>query len=228
MASAAVCSARICGTKRLHLFDDEYNCDFPSPYPSPVTKRRRFVPPGLERLQARFPNMEVAVLELALEECGGNIDAAIHRLCRLSLEEAPASKPNPAAKISSDPPTQWVELLVEEMAKATSMDDAKSRAGKVLEALEKAVAQAAGKESKRRAEVMSRENSLLKRAVAILYERQKDKKEKEAESEALKKLVAEYQEKLKTLEANNFALSVHLSQALRGGSISGHCRPDVF
>ncbi|CAL1354809.1 unnamed protein product [Linum trigynum] len=133
MASAAVCSSRIRGTKRLHLFDDEYNSDFPSLYPSSITKKRQLAPPGLERLLARFPNMEVVILKLALEECGGNIDVVIHRLCHLFLEEAPITKPDPAVKISGNPPTLWVELLVEEMAKGTSMDDAKSRADKVLE-----------------------------------------------------------------------------------------------
>ncbi|CAN1244858.1 hypothetical protein LINPERPRIM_LOCUS23025 [Linum perenne] len=125
--------------------------------------------------------MEAAVLELALEECGGDVDAAIHHLCRLSLQEEAEPKP--------DPPTSWAELLVAEMTKATSVDDARSRAGKLLEDLEKAVAEKEIGGMRKRVEVLGKENSLLKRAVVILYERQKDRNEKEAESVAVKKLV---------------------------------------
>ncbi|CAN1165761.1 hypothetical protein LINPERHAP2_LOCUS26339 [Linum perenne] len=119
--------------------------------------------------------------ELALEECGGDVDAAIHHLCRLSLQEEAEPKP--------DLPTSWAELLVAEMTKVTSVDDARSRAGKLLEDLEKAVAEKEIGRMRKRVEVLGKENSLLKRAVAILYERQKDRNEKEAESMAVKKLV---------------------------------------
>ncbi|CAN1165514.1 hypothetical protein LINPERHAP2_LOCUS26195 [Linum perenne] len=75
------------------------------------------------------------------------------------------------------------------MTKATSVDDARSRAGKLLEDLEKAVAEKEIGGMRKRVEVLGKENSLLKRAVVILYERQKDRNEKEAESVAVKKLV---------------------------------------
>ncbi|CAN1791731.1 hypothetical protein LINPERHAP1_LOCUS19448 [Linum perenne] len=121
----SLCTPSIRGTKK-RLFDDCSHDDFPSSF----TKKHRITNPALERLQAEFPAMEAAVLELALEECGGDVDAAIHHLCRLSLQEEAEPKP--------DPPTSWAELLVAEMTKATSVDDARSRAGKLLEDLEKA------------------------------------------------------------------------------------------
>ncbi|CAN0861730.1 hypothetical protein LINGRAHAP2_LOCUS8296 [Linum grandiflorum] len=237
MATATVCTPSIRGTKRLledYISDDNYN-----DYPSPFSKKLHFTPPGLERLQAEFPSMEVAVLELALEECGGDIDAAIHHLRRLSVQEEPDSKPDPPTPgMKTDSSSdiggiqQWAELLVAEMTKAASVDDAKSRAATLLEAVEKAVVEK-NKESDggvtKKVEVLGKENALLKRAVAILHERQKYWKEKAAESVVLRQVVAAYQERLKTLEANNYALSTHLNLALSGGgSISGHCRPDVF
>ncbi|CAN1789318.1 hypothetical protein LINPERHAP1_LOCUS18426 [Linum perenne] len=172
----SLCTPSIRGTKK-RLFDDCSHDDFPSSF----TKKHRITNPALESLQAEFPAMEAAVLELALEECGGDVDAAIHHLCRLSLQEEAEPKP--------DPPTSWAELLVAEMTKATSVDDARSRAGKLLEDLEKAVAEKDIGGMRKRVEVLGKENSLLKRAVVILYERQKDRNEKEAESVAVKKLV---------------------------------------
>ncbi|CAN1836951.1 hypothetical protein LINPERHAP1_LOCUS34929 [Linum perenne] len=172
----SLCTPSIRGTKK-RLFDDCSHDDFPSSF----TKKHRITNPALERLQAEFPAMEAAVLELALEECGGDVDAAIHHLCRLSLQEEAEPKP--------DPSTSWAELLVAEMTKATSVDDARSRAGKLLEDLEKAVAEKEIGGMRKRVEVLGKENSLLKRAVVILYERQKDRNEKEAESVAVKKLV---------------------------------------
>lgn len=42
---------------------------------------------------------------------------------------------------------EWVELLVREMKSATSMDDARSRATKVLESLEKSISLRASAEA---------------------------------------------------------------------------------
>ncbi|CAN1273807.1 hypothetical protein LINPERPRIM_LOCUS15198 [Linum perenne] len=67
-----------------------------------------------------------------------------------------------------------------------------------MEALEKAVVEKVIGRMRKRVDVLGKENSFLKQAVAILHERQKDKNEKEAESVALRKLVADYQERLKS------------------------------
>lgn len=134
---------------------------------------------------------------------------------------------------------EWVDLLVREMMTATSIDDARSRAGRVLESLEKSISTRASAEVaegfhkenmmlKEQIEALLRDNAILKRAVAIQHERQKEYDESNQEVLQLKQLVAQYQEQLRTLEVNNYALTLHLRQAQQGNSIPGRFNPDVF
>ena len=53
---------------------------------------------------------------------------------------------------------------------------------------------------KEQIEVLLRENTILKRAVAIQHERQKEFEGKNIELQHLKQLVCQYQEQLRTLE----------------------------
>lgn len=53
---------------------------------------------------------------------------------------------------------------------------------------------------KEHAEAMLRENTVLKRAVAIQHERQKEYDQMNQELQHLKQLVSQYQEQVKTLE----------------------------
>lgn len=53
---------------------------------------------------------------------------------------------------------------------------------------------------KEQIEVLLRENTILKRAVAIQHERQKEFEDKNLELQHLKQLLAQYQEQLRTLE----------------------------
>lgn len=53
---------------------------------------------------------------------------------------------------------------------------------------------------KEQIEVLIRDNTILKRAVAIQHERQKEYEDRNQEMQHLKQLVAQYQEQLKTLE----------------------------
>ena len=53
---------------------------------------------------------------------------------------------------------------------------------------------------KEQIEAFMRENSILKRAVAIQHERQKEYEDKNRELQHLKQLLSQYQEQLRTLE----------------------------
>ncbi|KAI8018327.1 hypothetical protein LOK49_LG04G02525 [Camellia lanceoleosa] len=134
---------------------------------------------------------------------------------------------------------EWVELFVREITSATSMDDARSRAASLLESLEQSISVRAGTEAaqsyhkenlmlKEQIEVIFRENTILKRAVAIQHERQKEYDYKNQEVQHLKQLVSQYQEQLRTLEVNNYALTMHLQQAQQNNSIPGRFNPDIF
>ncbi|XP_057786902.1 uncharacterized protein LOC131004270 [Salvia miltiorrhiza] len=216
-------------------------------------------PSPVDQLKALFPDMQIQLLEKALEEAGNGIDSAINRLKELHLENAinsaeekiinigdtsvdvtgtPLGEPQLQNNLPADG-AAWVDLIVNEMMSATSVDDAKSRAARVLESLEKAISVQTGvkvaedvhKENmmlKEQIEALLRDNTILKRAVSIQHERQKEYDERNAEVQQLKQLLSQYQEQIRTLEVSNYALTMHLRQAQQSNSIPGHFHPDVF
>ncbi|KAL4179784.1 hypothetical protein AMTRI_Chr13g121810 [Amborella trichopoda] len=144
--------------------------------------------------------------------------------------------------IPSDIPkdgAEWVELFVWEMTNASNVEDARVRASRILKALEKCIGSRAGamvadsihKENvilKEQAEVLLRENNILKRAVTIQHERIKEYGERCRELQHLKQLMSQYDKQVRNLEVNNYALKIHLQQAQQNSSIPGHFHPDVF
>lgn len=81
---------------------------------------------------------------------------------------------------------------------------------------------------KEQVEALIHENAVLKRAVSIQHERQKEFDDRGQELHHLKQMVSQYQEQLRTLEVNNYALTMHLKQAQQSNSIPGRFHPDVF
>lgn len=81
---------------------------------------------------------------------------------------------------------------------------------------------------KEQMEALIQENIILKRAVSIQHERQKEYEDRNQELQQLKQLVSQYQEQVRTLEVNNYALTMHLKQAQQSNSIPGRYHPDVF
>ncbi|KAK6124885.1 hypothetical protein DH2020_041371 [Rehmannia glutinosa] len=133
---------------------------------------------------------------------------------------------------------EWVELIVNEMKSATSIDDARSRAASVLECLEKSISSRASAEV---AQSFHKENLMLKEQIDayfseimsssnVLYPSSMNAKKeydmKNQEVEQLKQVLAHYQEQLRTLEVNNYALTLHLRQAQQSNSIPGRFNPD--
>ncbi|CAK9324541.1 unnamed protein product [Citrullus colocynthis] len=153
--------------------------------------------------------------------------------------EAAASENSSVPSSISLDGRKWIDLFVVEMMNATTVADAKTRAARALEALENSISARAGVDAaqnfhkenmqlKEQIEVLLRENTILKRAVAIQHERQKEFEDKNLELQHLKQLVAQYQEQLRTLEINNYALTMHLKQAQQSSSMPGRFHPDVF
>lgn len=234
----------VCG-KRSALFQD-----LPS-------KRIRYCCSSLvHHLAALFPDMDHRLLEKALEETGNDIDSAIRSLNQLRLG-AHSTTPNQSqgeakcdagVAASEDPVagqnyptngTEWVELFVEEMKNASNVDDAKARASRMLEALEKSICARASVETERnfhqenmllkeQVEALIQENVILKRAICIQHERQKECEERDQELKHLKQVVSQCQEQVRALEVNNYALTMHLKQAEQSSSIPGRFHPDVF
>ncbi|XP_011017825.1 PREDICTED: uncharacterized protein LOC105121040 isoform X2 [Populus euphratica] len=223
----------------------------------------------IEQLAAIFPDMDKQLREKVLEECGDDLDSAIRSLNDLRLGSAEnfstaADKSDvidesnvPAQGVATTdaeaPPTEdlsasahlsldgaeWVELFVREMMSASNIDDARARASRALEVLEKSICARAGAEAvksfhqehmilKEQVQALIQENAILKRAVSIQHERQKEYEERNQEMQQLKQLVSQYQDQLRTLEVNNYALTLHLKQAQQSSSIPGRFHPDVF
>lgn len=122
---------------------------------------------------------------------------------------------------------------------ASDMKDAKARAARALEALEKSINARTGTDAmqnlqqenmmlKQQLEAIVQENSLLKRAVVTQQKRQRESEDQSQELQHLRQLVTQYQEQLRTLEVNNYALTLHLKQAQQNSSIPGRYHPDVF
>ncbi|KAL3528882.1 hypothetical protein ACH5RR_008204 [Cinchona calisaya] len=248
--------------KKLRRFNSTSPVGFShSPLPAPASEPTTLI----DQLMAAFPDMEKELLEKVLEEFGHDLDSAIKSLNELrlgyaegklgSVMEAHANIKNGLASTAGEeavPPqaastqsnlpvdgAEWVEFFVSEVTSARSIDDARSRATRVLESLERSLSTLAGAEAaevfhkenmmlKEQIEVYLRENSILKRAVAIQHERQKEYDDRNQEVQQLKQLLAQYQEQLRILEVNNYALTMHLRQAQQSNSIPGRFHPDVF
>ncbi|XP_047322180.1 uncharacterized protein LOC124926059 [Impatiens glandulifera] len=172
----------------------------------------------------------------SMDPAGGKPEATSEIKVQLqaSGDQVPASK-DPVTINGAD----WVELFVVEMKNASNMDDARNRASRALEVFEKSVisrstaqaAQTFQQENsilKEQLEGLIYENGILKRAVSIQHERQKEYEDRSREMHHLKQMLSQYQEQLRTLEVNNYALTMHLKQAQQNSSISGHFNPDVF
>jgi hypothetical protein len=257
-------SAILCGKRS--FFEDLPS----SPQSSPAPKRIRCsssrspVHPCpsnsvlVDQLRLIFPRMDIQDLVRTLNECGNDMDAAIKSLHELSLGNAggvavdgnignmaPLVPESPLGQKNFATPrdgSEWVELLVNEMMNASSIDDARCRATKVLESLEKSIGESSSNNTaeatkdihkenmmlKEQIEALLRDNTILKRAVSIQHERQKEYEDKNQEVQQLKQMISQYQEQMRTLEVNNYALTMHLQQAQQGNSIPGRFNPDIF
>ncbi|KAH7659948.1 UBA-like protein [Dioscorea alata] len=203
----------------------------------------------LDRLRSLFPDMDHQILQRALEAAGNDLDSAIKSLNNLHLKAVKVKLPSalgesvPEAEPSIEPPNEdgpeWVDLFVREMMSANNVDDARARASRVLEVLEKSIMARVTSEAmqnfekenivlKEQMKVLLHENNILKRAVAIQHERQKEYEARNQELQHLKQLVVKYQEQLRTLEVNNYALAMHLKQAQESSSMPGRFHPDIF
>ncbi|KAF6158168.1 hypothetical protein GIB67_014962 [Kingdonia uniflora] len=235
---------------------------------SSSSPRSDLVNSALDHLRFVFPGMDTELLERTFRECGDDLEAAIRSLNELRLESVEGnidsaqdntqSIPKSTAGIESNTQNngssegtsapanlpkngaEWVDLFVREMTSAANMNDARARATRVLEVLEKSIqtqivvetAQNIQKEYmalKEQLEGLIRDNSILKRAVNLQHERQKEFEERNHELQHLKQMVTQYQEQLRTLEVNNYALNMHLKQAQQSNSsIPGRFHPDIF
>ncbi|CAI6012955.1 unnamed protein product, partial [Closterium sp. NIES-65] len=145
---------------------------------------------------------------------------------------------------------EWVELVVREMMSAVDVDDVRLKAAMVLEQFEKEVRKrceaaaaasaaaivpqvaangvSAGAHVEHHVAALVKENQILKRAVAIQHERQREHEAREGELVQMRQTLAQYQDQMRKLEVSNYALSLHLQKAQGTGTIPNRFHPDVF
>ncbi|TVU03322.1 hypothetical protein EJB05_51145, partial [Eragrostis curvula] len=166
----------------------------------------------------------------ALQQCESDLDLVIARLTNLGLDPAPAvgssTDAHPAAAEAESaalppfPPcgsrAEWAEVLFDRMNGAADPGEAKARAAALLEAFERSVAADL--------KVAAWQNGVLKKAVLVQHRLHKAQEEANRE---LRRQVAACQERARKLEADNYALSVHLRQAQQS-SMPGRFHPEVF
>ncbi|XP_019443363.1 PREDICTED: uncharacterized protein LOC109347770 isoform X1 [Lupinus angustifolius] len=256
-------SAAVCGSKR--VFFEELP---PSP---PLSKRLRFssstspIPLPhhslIDQLRNLFPHMDHLLYERAVQESGNDLEAAIKRLNELCLEtddgntgtaakvegdgNASASEVQPAMNNLPVNGAEWVEFFVTEMSVATNVDDARGRAARILELLEKSISARASADAadalkemspfqenlmlKQQMEVLLKEKNSFKNAFRIQHERVSDYEDKNQELQRLKQSVSEYQEHIRSLEMKNYTLRLHLERAYqRNNPFPGRFPPDFF
>ncbi|KAF7806422.1 Ubiquitin system component Cue [Senna tora] len=148
----------------------------------------------IDHLITLFPDMDKQLLEKALEECGNDLDSAIRSLNELRLgsvdksvdstgsiseeavdpnsqlqsEDIAAPEDTVAKQTYPADGAEWVELFVKEMMSASNIDDAKARASRVLEALEKSISARVSAET---AQSFHQENVMLKEQMEALIPR---------------------------------------------------------
>ncbi|KOM44609.1 hypothetical protein LR48_Vigan05g221400 [Vigna angularis] len=235
-------SAAVCGSKR-SLFEELP----PSP---PVSKRLRCssspirlsLPSLIDHLRPLFPHMDDQILEKALQECGNDLDAAIKSLHGLRLgstDDNSQAAPQPHPDTGALEENGDAASASGEMTCATSVDDARARAARLLEVLEKSISAHASSGAttalqrenlmlKEQIEALTKEKNCFKSAFRIQLERLSDYDSKTQELQQLKQLVSQYQEQIRTLEVNNYALRMHLNQAQQYNSFPGRFPPDAF
>uniref|UniRef100_A0A0E0ACD9 CUE domain-containing protein n=1 Tax=Oryza glumipatula TaxID=40148 RepID=A0A0E0ACD9_9ORYZ len=242
-------SAVVCGKRSSAIFADDL---LPPSPPSPHShhhpaKRSRRSPhrrreAHLHHLSSLFPGMDPQLLEGALDASGDDLDSAIKSLNNLRLESTEAILSATGCKSENGLPTAVypsVEGIVNNGGVSTANEHPAAADSCQTEVLEKSIVERTGADAaqnlqkenmmlKEQLTVVLRENAVLKRAVAIQHERQKEFDERSQEVQSLKQLVVQYQEQLRTLEINNYALTMHLKQAQQNNSIPGHFNPDVF
>lgn len=222
---------------------------------SPHHHQQGIHPDTIRALKALFAEMDEQAVESVLAECGQDIDAAIRRLTELKLtnqeqvqkaqDTAGAAdnsqqqqQPNNSAPVdnpAAGPQTaeQWVDALVQEMAAAKDFADARTRAGKMLQAFEQFISarnkrQQPAAPSHAKAEEALKENAILKRAVQIQNAKLQEASAKDQELSQLKQLLGQYQERLRHLELSNYSLALHLQKATNSMGQTANGPPDIF
>jgi hypothetical protein len=196
----------------------------------------------VKALKGLFPTVGDDVIGGVLEECGEDVDGAIRRL---HGEVHALDNGNDDSKVDTNKQgeagdcrskDEWLDVLVQEMAAAKDVEDAKGRAAKVLDSIIESVGISNSNG------MLVKENALLKRAVGIQNSKLHEMNERCREFDSVVGRYQELEKKCHALEMHNYSLQLHLKQATEslqfgatvhhhhpfGGGGGGAPNPDVF
>ncbi|KAL6629153.1 hypothetical protein ACP70R_028918 [Stipagrostis hirtigluma subsp. patula] len=236
-AAAAVETRKRCASRFL---------DEPLPAPAHVAKRGRFSPwagaaapsslavDPLDALRRIFPSADLRELEACLAASGRDIHATVEAYRARQAKEAVAAR---LARVWADGGggvDECAGVLVEQMAAAADVADAKNRASWVLALVRDTAAERASAE----AAALERDNAVLKHGVAALHRLQEEAardgaalkrgvEAQRARQEETERAAAELKKKVAELEMANYALAVRLRDA-DSCRFQAHRGPDGF
>lgn len=192
--------------------------------------------PGTSKQHAIQEQQRLGILGPAAAQAGATAASAVEDATTAAVNPAAAaqastdekSTPSTAPVPPSRTAEEWIELLVQQMSAASDVTDAKNRASQVLRAFEQAVMQ----HSDQQLGEVSRENALLKRAVAIQNSRLQELLAREAEANELRATMEAAKNRIQSLEVQNYSLQLHLKRAADAHQETaltpGRKNPDVF
>jgi hypothetical protein len=196
------------------------------------TARRELVSPAAAMDAVEFESLLEGMLQLRLDppQDSDGVSALPEGVTDQPAAAVPAQPAAAAENKRVDQSAgEWAELIVTQMVSATSEDDARCRAARILEAFGGSVCSRVGQvlgEKDRVLAAAMEKNSILKRAVVAQHRRHLQDEEKSRE---LRCQVVEYRERVKRLEADNYVLSMHLrNTGPAGSSMPGNFHPEVF
>lgn len=133
--------------------------------------------------------------------------------------------------------SNWARAMVKEVTASQTADEAEQRTMRGLSAFEEQIKAAfinpndpSREDDRQSAESLRKENALLKRAVAVQYQRyQAEVQQRDRHIEELGANLSRCQEELRNAQVSNYALSLHLRRAMDGNPFPhGSSDPDVF
>lgn len=204
------------------------------------------------KLREMFPDVDEKTLAAVLENYGENLDAAIESLNQLRLvasesglggphsSKQQAGSSNAVPKATDKLSSAWLEGFLKEFYASREHPEVQMRISRLLEAFETAVIEKYKNESeemlaiKTEFEKLKKANGILSKAVAVQHSRLQEASQREHEFAAkdqemqnMKEMLANYQERLRMLEMNNYSLRVHLQRATGPSGPEGG-PPDVY
>lgn len=209
---------------------------------------------AFQKLRGMFPDVDPKTVEHVLDIHGDNIEAAIEQLQQLRLSnsnqegqqqlghsEQTVANPQAGPQCGSSNrgadrlSTSWLDSFLKQFYESRQPIEARARVAKVLEEFESAVISKQRSESgemmalKMDFDKLKKDNAILSKAVAVQHSRLQDLNAKEQEIQRMREMLAQYQERLRTLELTNYSLAMHLQRATGPSFGPGSGRPpDVF